>query len=177
MSYGYLLPITFVFGSISWRFLLATLYFPSFKYLSTVNLMKPLIAVHLFRYISWSLLVPGLTTAGQILPQSHIYRLAAGDITCSVLAMLTLFLMHKKSKYKYWAAGLLTVVGLLDLLLATIFDMPLFFENIELLDTRLFSVLTTYVPLVFVSHVTVAQMLLDVIRGKEVKGVIEEIAN
>lgn len=175
MSYGYLLPLTFVFGSISWRFLLATLYFPSFKYMSTVNLMKPLVAVHLFRYISFSLLIPGLTTAGQILPQSHIYRLAGGDVLCSLLAMLTLFLMHRKSKYKFWAAGLLTVVGLTDLLLATIFDMPLFFENIGVLDTRLFSVLTTYVPLVFVSHVTIAKMLLDIIRGKEVKGIVQEI--
>ena len=169
MHYGYLLPLTFIFGSISWRFLLGTLYFPSFKDWSTADLMKPLVAVHLFRYISFSLLVPGLTTASQILPQSHIYRLAGGDVLASVLAMLTLFLLHKKHKFAYVAAGALTFFGLLDLMMATLNDMPLFFESIELVDARLFSVLTTYVPLVFVSHVTIAKMLLDIYRGKEVK--------
>ncbi len=169
MHYGYLLPITFVFGSISWRFLLGTLYFPSFKDWSTADLMKPLVAVHLFRYISFSLLVPGLTTAAKILPQSHIYRLAGGDVLASILAMLTLFLLHKKSDYAYFAAAALTFFGLADLGMATLNDMPLFFENIALVDSRLFSVLTTYVPLVFVSHVTIAKMLLDVYRGKEVK--------
>lgn len=173
MYYGYLLPVTFVFGSISWRFLLGTLYFPSFKHLSTANLMKPLVAVHLFRYISLSLLVPGLTTAGRILPQSHIYRLAGGDVLASVLAMLTLFLLHKQHKYAYHAAAALTFFGLADLGMATFNDMPLFFENIKLVDARLFSVLTTYVPLVFVSHVTIGKMLLDIYRGKEVK-VVEE---
>lgn len=169
MHYGYLLPLTFVFGSISWRFLLGTLYFPSFKDWTTADLMKPLVAVHLFRYISFSLLVPGLTTASKILPQSHIYRLVGGDVLASVLAMLTLFLLHKKHKYAYVIAGALTFFGLLDLMMGTLNDMPLFFESIELVDARLFSVLTTYVPLVFVSHVTIAKMLIDIYRGKEVK--------
>lgn len=168
--YGYLLPLTFVFGSISWRFLLGTLYFPSFQdKWTTKELLKPLVAVHLFRYISLSLLIPGLTTASKILPQSHIYRLVAGDVLCSILAMITLLLLYKKDRAGYYAAVVLTVVGLSDLLMATLFDMPLFFENIETVDSRLFSVLTTFIPLVFVSHVTIGKMLIDVFRGKENK--------
>lgn len=167
--YGYLLPITFICGSISWRFLLGTLYFPAFQgKWTTAELIKPLVAVHLFRYISFSLLIPGLTTASEILPPSHIYRLVAGDVTASFLAMITLLALHKKWKYAYVIAGLLTVVGLADLLMATLNDMPLFFERIDIVDARLFSVLTTFVPLVFVSHVTIAKMLLDIYRGKEV---------
>lgn len=168
-SYGFFLPLTFIFGSISWRFLLGTLYFPAFEdKWTTKELIKPLVAVHLFRYISLSLLIPGLTTAADILPQSHILRLALGDALCSVLAMITLLLLHKKDKAGYYAAIVLTVVGLCDLLLATVYDMPLFFENIKIVDARLFSVLTTFIPLVFVSHVTIAKILFDVLyKGNE----------
>lgn len=161
MHEGLLLPLAFVFGSVSWRFLLTVIYFPNFKNWTIERLLQPLIAIHLFRYISISLLVPKLTTASEILPASHIYRLAGGDIACSLISMLTLTAFYKKWKVAMPLVVLLSVVGLTDLLLATIFDMPLFVQEIKRLDTRLFAVLTTFIPLVFVSHVFILNLLFQ----------------
>jgi len=160
---GFLLPLTFILGSISWRFILGTLYFPRVKNkeYDIFEILKPLVAIHCFRYMSMSLLIPGLTTAYSILPSSHIYRLALGDIGASLLAMLTLFSLHRE--WKIWKVLIVvfSVWDLADLGLATIFDMPLLVENVNQLDTRLFGVLTTFFPLVFVSHVFIVKILWE----------------
>lgn len=161
MHEGLLLPMAFVFGSVSWRFLLTVIYLPNFKDWTTEQLLQPLVAIHMFRYISISLLVPRLTTASEILPISHIYRLAGGDIACSLISMLTLTAFYKKWKIAIPMVVLLSVVGLADLLMATIFDMPLFVQDIKRLDTRLFAVLTTFIPLVFVSHMFILKFLFQ----------------
>lgn len=157
--YGYLLPITFVFGSISWRFLITTVILPIIGHWDMQKLIRPFVAIHLFRYISLCLLVPGLTTAGQILPVSHIHRLAAGDIMSSIIAMCSLTALHLRWNKALYLVVLLSIVGLLDLLLATIFDMPIFGQEIRKIDNRMFAILTTYIPLVFVSHVFIVQLL------------------
>ena len=160
---GLLLPLTFILGSISWRFILGTLYIPRVrsKELDIFDVLKPLVAIHCFRYMSMSLLIPGLTTAYSILPTTHIYRLAFGDIGASLLAMLTLFSLHRE--WKIWRIIIIvfSVWGLADLGLATLFDMPLLVDNVNKLDTRLFGVLTTFIPLVFVSHVFIVKLLWD----------------
>ena len=168
ISTGYLIPLTFIFGTISWRFLIATVFLDYFKHWETKKLIKPFICIHLFRYISLSLLVPGLTSIGEILPYSHVLRLAIGDVSCSILSMISLTFLYKKWKGAMIFVVLLNIVGLLDLLLATLLDVPLFVNNIEIVDTRLFAVLTTFIPLVFVSHVFMVQMLWGFYRGGEV---------
>lgn len=163
---GYLIPLTFIFGSISWRFLIATVIMNFLKDWDVKEILKPFICIHLFRYISLSLLVPGLTTVGEILPYNHVLRLAIGDVCCSILAMASLFFLHKKWKGAMIFVVLLNVVGLLDLLMATLFDVPQFVANVGSVDTRLFSVLTTFIPLVFVSHVFMVQLLWKYFRGQ-----------
>ena len=130
-------------------------------------MLRPFVAIHLFRYISLSLLIPGITKAGAILPQSHIYRLAAGDVASSVLAMCALTALYLNWKRSLYFVILLNVVGLADLLLATIFDMPLLGANIGKLDARMFGLLTTFIPLVFVSHVFMVQRLWKHFRLKK----------
>ncbi len=156
---GWILPITFLFGSISWRFIIGTIFLPQFKSWTTQQLLKPLVSVHLFRYVSLSLLIPGLTTANDILPKSHIIRLASWDVICAILAMLVLVSIHKAWKSTRILLLLLSVVGLGHLLMATIFDIPLFIKSIGDVDARLFGVLTTFIPLVFVSHIFIIKIL------------------
>lgn len=160
---GLLLPLTFILGSISWRFILGVLYFPKVKEkeLDIYEILKPLVAIHLFRYMSMSLLIPGLTTAYSILPKTHIFRLAAGDIGASLLAMLTLTALYRRWKYAHIVIIIFSVWGLSDLGMATLFDMPLLVQNVNKLDTRLFGVLTTFIPLVFVSHVFILKTLWE----------------
>ena len=95
MNEGFILPLTFIMGSISWRFILATLYLPNTKTWTTEDILKPLVAVHLFRYMSLSLLIPGLTTVYGILPKVHVYRLAGGDVLTSLLSMLALMALYR----------------------------------------------------------------------------------
>lgn len=166
MHEGLLLPLAFVFGSVSWRFLLTVIYLPNFKDWSIEQLLQPLVAIHMFRYISISLLVPGLTTASVILPSSHIYRLAGGDVACSLISMLTLTAFYRKWKIAIPMVMVLNVVGLADLFMATLFDMPLFVQDIKQLDTRLFAVLTTFIPLVFVSHIFILKLLYQYWKEK-----------
>ena len=160
---GLLLPLTFILGSISWRFILGVLYFPKVreKDFDFYDTLKPLVAIHLFRYMSMSLLIPGLTTAYSILPKAHIFRLAAGDIGASLLAMLTLTALYRRWKKAYIFVIIFSIWGLGDLGLATLFDMPLLVQNVNQLDTRLFGVLTTFIPLVFVSHVFIVKILWE----------------
>ncbi|RMG82163.1 MAG: hypothetical protein D6714_11785 [Bacteroidetes bacterium] len=159
MKLGWLLPVTFLFGTVSWRFILATLYLPNFKDWTARQLIQPLVAIHLFRYISISLLIPGMTKAYELLPHSSLVRLAGADIACALLSMISLYALHTNRKNAMGWVLLLSVVGLLDLLLATIFDMPVFIQNLRTLDARLFGLLTTYIPLVFVSHVFILRLL------------------
>ncbi|MFK7932299.1 MAG: hypothetical protein AB8G22_02240 [Saprospiraceae bacterium] len=123
------------------------------------RLLRPFVAIHLFRYISLSLLIPGITKAGAILPQSHIYRLAGGDVASSLLAMCALTALYLKWDKALYVVILLNIVGLLDLLLATVYDMPLLGMELSKLDARMFGLLTTFIPLVFVSHVFMVQTL------------------
>lgn len=167
MHYGLLLPLTFIFGSISWRFLITTVVLPTIKNQKINHILRPFVAIHLFRYISLSLLIPGITKAGAILPQSHIYRLAGGDVLSSILAMVALTALYLKWKKALYFVILLNVVGLADLLLATIYDMPLLGLNIAKLDARMFGLLTTFIPLVFVSHVFMVQRLWKHFRQKK----------
>lgn len=156
---GWLLPVTFLFGSISWRFIIGTIFLPQFKAWSTQQLLKPLVSIHLFRYVSLSLLIPGLTTAKEILPASHIMRLAIWDICCAIFAMLVLTSLYRSWKISRILVVLFSIVGLGHLLTATIFDIPLFVGKIEQIDARLFGVLTTFIPLVFVSHIFILKIL------------------
>lgn len=77
----------------------------------------------------------------------------------SILAMCTLTALYLKWNKALYIVILLNIVGLLDLLLATIYDMPLLGMNIDKLDARMFGLLTTFIPLVFVSHVFMVQTL------------------
>jgi hypothetical protein len=100
-----------------------------------------------------------MTTAYELLPYPNLCRLAGGDITCALLSMITLLAFHKNWKSSIFWVCTLSVIGLLDLLLATIFDMPIFVSNLEIIDARLFGLLTTFIPLVFVSHVFILRLL------------------
>ncbi len=79
--------------------------------------------------------------------------------------MLSLFFLHKKWKGGMTFVVLLNVVGLLDLLIATLWDVPQFVANVTTLDARLFAVLTTFIPLIFVSHTFMVQLLWKYFRG------------
>ena len=163
---GLLVPLTFIFGTISWRFLISTVFLANFKDWELKKLIMPFICIHLFRYISISLLIPGLTSIGEILPYSDVLRLALFDVSCSILSMLSLLFLHNNWRGAMIFVVLLNVVGLLDLLIATLFDVPQFVENVKTLDARLFAVLTTFIPLIFVSHVFMVQLLWKYFREK-----------
>jgi hypothetical protein len=130
-------------------------------------LIQPLVAIHLFRYISISLLIPGMTTAYELLPYSNLVRLAGGDIACAFLSMITLMAFHRNWKSAMFWVCTLSVVGLSDLLMATLFDMPIFIANLEEIDARLFGLLTTFIPLVFVSHVFILRLLWQYRKEKK----------
>ena len=79
--------------------------------------------------------------------------------------MLSLLFLYKNWKGGMFFVVLLNIVGLLDLLLATLFDVPQFVANVRTLDARLFAVLTTFIPLIFVSHVFMVQLLWKYFSG------------
>ena len=162
---GLLVPLTFIFGTLSWRILITTVYLENFKEWPIKKLIMPFLCIHLFRYISISLLVPGLTSIGEILPFNDVLRLALFDVGCSLLSMLSLLFLYKNWKGGMFFVVLLNIVGLLDLLLATLFDVPQFVANVRTLDARLFAVLTTFIPLIFVSHVFMVQLLWKYFSG------------
>lgn len=165
-NYGLLVPLSFIFGTISWRFLIATVFLENFKEWPVEKLIMPFICIHLFRYISISLMIPGLTSIGEILPFNDVLRLTLFDVACSILSMLSLLFLHKKWKGAMIFPVLLNIVGLLDLLIATLYDVPQFVANVETLDARLFAVLTTFIPLIFVSHTFMVQLLWKYFRSK-----------
>jgi len=152
-NYGMLVPLSFIFGTISWRFLIATVYLENFKSWPIEKLIMPFICIHLFRYISISLMIP-----------NDVLRLTLFDVACSVLSMLSLMFLHKKWKGAMIFPILLNIVGLLDLLIATLYDVPRFVAQVSTLDARLFAVLTTFIPLIFVSHTFMVQLLWKYFR-------------
>ena len=96
-NYGMLVPLSFIMGTISWRFLIATVFLENFKSWPIEKIIMPFICIHLFRYISISLMIPGLTSIGEILPFYDVLRLTLFDVACSILSMLSLFFLHKKA--------------------------------------------------------------------------------
>ena len=119
--------------------------------------LPPLLLVHLVRPVSLWLLAPGAVVASTI-PKGFAQGTAYGDLLTAALALLALALVRTESRSAVVAVWVFNVVGFLDAFRNCIVGMH---ERAPEHMGAMVFVPAYGVPLIFVTHVLVAKVLLD----------------
>jgi hypothetical protein len=143
-------------GFIVWGLVVAKYCWPILRRLGRDDALRPLLALHSFRFIGLGFIVPGVVSPS--LPAAFAVPAAVGDLGAATLALLAfVFLPQRVGTALTWA---FTLWGTADLLFA-------FFHGsvAGLLPGQLgtmYFVVTVAVPLLLITHGLVAALLLRV---------------
>ena len=88
------------FSTIAWAIVAARYIWPALRLRQRSEALRPLLALHSFRFLGMAFLVPGVVSHD--LPRAFATAAAFGDIAAAVLALLSLLLLQS-------APGLLAV--------------------------------------------------------------------
>jgi hypothetical protein len=107
-----LFGISVAFAFVAWAAVTALYIWPELKTKSRLQALKPLLALHGFRFIGLSFLVPGVVSAD--LPAAFARDAAYGDLVAAMLALLSLAAL--RSRFGIPLVWLFNIWGTLDLL-------------------------------------------------------------
>jgi len=146
--------ISVAFGFVAWAVVTTLYIWPELRARSRIEALRPLLALHGFRFIGLSFLVPGVVSAD--LPTAFARDAAYGDVVAAILALLALTTL--RSKLGIALAWIFNIWGSLDLLNA------FYVANATgLLAGQLgaaFFIPTAIVPLLLITHGLVFRILL-----------------
>ncbi|MGH6725492.1 MAG: hypothetical protein ACREB8_02970 [Pseudolabrys sp.] len=83
-----LFGISIVFAFLAWGIVAARIIWPELRQRPLVDALQPLLALHAFRFIGLSFLIPGVVSPD--LPAAFATQAAYGDLVAAILAMLSL---------------------------------------------------------------------------------------
>jgi len=149
-----LFGISVAFGFVAWAVVTALYIWPKLQARSRIEALRPLLALHGFRFIGLSFLVPGVVSAD--LPTAFARDAAYGDVVAAILALLTLAAL--RSKLGIVLAWVFNIWGTLDLLNAFYVA-----NGTGLLAGQLgatFFIPTAIVPLLLITHGLIFRILL-----------------
>jgi hypothetical protein len=154
MDVQLLFGISVAFGFVAWAVVTVFYIWPELRTRSRIEALRPLLALHGFRFIGLSFLVPGVVSAD--LPIAFAREAAYGDVVAAILALLALTAL--RSKLGIALAWVFNIWGSLDLLNA------FYVANATgLLAGQLgaaFFIPTAIVPLLLITHALVFRILL-----------------
>ena len=147
--------ISVAFGFIAWGVVAALYVWPELQARSRIDALRPLLALHGFRFIGLSFLVPGVVSPD--LPIAFVRDAAYGDIVAAILALLALAAL--RSRLGIALVWIFNIWGSLDLLNA------FYVANVNgLLACQLgaaYFIPTAIVPLLLITHGLVFRILLQ----------------
>ena len=147
--------ISVAFGFIAWGVVAALYVWPELQARSRIDALRPLLALHGFRFIGLSFLVPGVVSPD--LPIAFVRDAAYGDIVAAILALLALAAL--RSRLGIALVWIFNILGSLDLLNA------FYVANVNgLLAGQLgaaYFIPTAIVPLLLITHGLVFRILLQ----------------
>lgn len=142
------------FSFIAWGYVAASYIWPRLGPLQRTEALRPLLALHCFRFEGLVFLVPGVVSPD--LPSAFAHSAAYGDFVAATLALLSLLLL--RSRVGIVAVWAFNLWGFADLLNA-------FYQanSAKLLPGQLgaaYFIPTLFVPLLLITHVLVFRILL-----------------
>jgi hypothetical protein len=150
-----LFGISVAFGFVAWGVVTALYIWPQLQARSRIEALRPLLALHGFRFIGLSFLVPGVVSAD--LPAAFARDAAYGDMIAAILALLALAALP--SKVGIALVWIFNVWGTLDLLNA------FYVANATGLSAgqlgAAYFIPTVVVPLLLITHGLVFRILLQ----------------
>lgn len=79
------------FSLAAWAILIARYVWPELRARQRADALRPLLILHVFRFVGLAFLVPGVVAAD--LPAAFAHPAAYGDLIAAALAVITLFLL------------------------------------------------------------------------------------
>jgi hypothetical protein len=154
MSQLALYGISILFSFVAWGLVTAIYIWPKLRLEPRTRALQPLLLLHGFRFIGLAFLVPGVVMPE--LPIAFARPAAYGDLIASILALLSLALLHTRMGivlvwvFNFW--------GTTDLLYA-------FYQGIRLdlepgQQGAAYFIPTVLVPLLLITHGLVFRLLL-----------------
>jgi len=147
--------ISVAFGFIAWGVVAALYVWPELQARSRIDALRPLLALHGFRFIGLSFLVPGVVSPD--LPIAFVRDAAYGDIVAAILALLALAAL--RSRLGIALVWIFNIWGSLDLLNALYVG-----NKAGMLACQLgaaYFIPTAIVPLLLITHGLVFRILLQ----------------
>jgi hypothetical protein len=149
-----LFGLSVAFGFVAWGVVTALYIWPQLRARSRIEALRPLLALHGFRFMGLSFLVPGVVSAD--LPMAFARDAAYGDLIAAILALLALAALP--SKFGIALVWVFNVWGTLDLLNA------FYVANATGLSAgqlgAAFFIPTAIVPLLLITHGLIFRILL-----------------
>jgi len=147
--------VSIAFSLIAWGVVTARYIWPQLRLRTRAEALQPLLALHSFRFIGLSMLVPGVVSPE--LPRAFSHAAAYGDIIAAMLALLSLLLLPSTAGVA--TAWIFNVWGIADLFNA-------FYQasHSGLLAGQLgaaFFLPTLIVPFLLITHVLGFRILLQ----------------
>lgn len=150
-----LFGISVAFGFIAWAVVAANYVWPGLRGLPRIDALRPLLALHAFRFMGLSFLIPGVVSPD--LPAAFAVDAAYGDLIAAILALLSLATL--RTTVGIPLVWLFNIWGSADLINAFYQANAAGFSPGEL--GAAYFIPTAIVPLLLVTHALVFKLLLQ----------------
>lgn len=134
---------------------------PQLHWLTPKQVLVPLLLLHTLRHLGLMFLMPGAIQPG--MPIVFALPAAAGDFISAALALLTLVLIQRRSKFAVPLAWIFTVVGTLDFAMAI--TLTRITGSAQFLGAA-YWIPSFWVPMLLVAHWIIFVVLLRCKRDK-----------
>lgn len=156
MKPGQILIINMLLGIILWVYIFRKYYKPLIYSNSFINLIRPLVIFHAFRFIGLIFLIPTVTTPDL----SPVFTIpgAYGDFITSIIAIISLLVLSYNIKYSLPLIWLFNIIGSLDLLNGIFIGAT---NNIGQTLGSGFYIVAIMVPALLVTHFYIFKLLIN----------------
>ena len=148
--------ISVLLGFVVWGLIGAQYIWPTLRGRPRAEALRPVLLLHVFRYVGSSFLVPGVVSPD--LPDAFTRPAAYGDLVTSLLALLAIATL--KSPLGNVIVWVFNIVGTVDLLNAFYQGNRLGIGITPGLQGAAYFIPTVLVPLLLVTHALVFRILL-----------------
>ena len=155
MMIGYILPLSIVFGLLSYSLIAKWYVMPHLAALPRADALTPLLLLHSFRYIGMAFLISGVTS--EVLNARFATPAAYGDLLAAILALIAIMALRLRWAMALPLVWIFNIEGSLDLLNAV-------YQGFSHVPGGHFGVTyfipTMIVPALLVTHVMIFVLLL-----------------
>jgi len=114
MMIGYILPLSIVFGLLSYSLIAKWYVMPHLAALPRADALTPLLLLHSFRYIGMAFLISGVTS--EVLNARFATPAAYGDLLAAILALIAIMALSLRWAMAIPLVWIFNIEGFLDLI-------------------------------------------------------------